>query len=231
VLGQTVCEIRYDMAFLIYDRTGSVCKECKTHYPDLKVIQASPATTSFTFDQKTYAVEQTASRVAAAVSHHDPKTLAAQASAFFEIVLRTFEIPVITRVGLRQTFYQTFRGRDDARDAVRGLKFPSDQPDNHFGIKGATQEITLRWESDAIGAMLHIGSLPNNVSIAIPDLLLIEKKYREEKRVREGFESLAFVDVDFYTISPVLHSQWDAEQFIATNSHVIKKGIRAFLTK
>jgi hypothetical protein len=231
VLGQTVCEIRYDMAFLIFDRTGAVCEECKAHYPDLKLIQASPAATSFTFDKRTYAVEQMASRAAVPVAHHDPKVFAAEAAPFFETVLRTLEIPVITRVGLRQTFYQTFPGRDDARNAVRGLNLPLAQPSSHFGIKEPTQEASFRWESDAIGAMLHVGSLPDPVWMQMPGLLQIENNYRDEKKVREGFESVAFVDVDFYTVSPVLRAQWDTEEFITTNSHVIKKGIRGLLSK
>jgi len=231
ILGQTVCELRYDMAFLIFDRTGAVCKECKSHYPDLKLIAASPATTSFTFGTQTYIIEQTTSRVICSTPHHDPKALAAEAAPFFDIVLSAFEIPVITRIGLRQTFFQVFPGRDDARHALQRLKFYDEPSDSHFGIKNPAQEITLRWESDDIGAMLHIGSLPDSVSMPVADLMQIAKKNKEERKIREEFTSLAFVDVDFYTVSSVLRSQWDAEEFIATNSHVIKKNIRSILNR
>lgn len=222
-LASTVCEVRYDFAFLIFDRTGSICLESNEHYPDLKMNQASPASTSFTTKEYLFAVEQAASRVYLQKSRHDPKEFGEYSSPFFELVFRQLEIRVLTRIGLRQVYFKTFPDSDDAINVVKGLKLQHPATDNSFGLSTTAQEGIFRWETDDLGVMFHVVGVPGNTAMAMSDVLQIEEGYGKK------YKSAIIFDVDYYTIAPTLRTQWGPQEWIAQSSHLIKKGIRNFL--
>jgi len=222
-LAHSVCEIRYDMAFLIYDRTGAVCHENKEHFPDLKILQASPSVTTFLAEPFYFAVEQTMSRAVCSKPRHDPKHFGESISPFFEIVLRQLEVPVLNRVGLRQLYFQTFAEPEEAASVVKTLKLQHGSADNNFGVANSTKEIILRWESTEHGAMLHLVTAPGSSAMPTVDIFQIEEGFGKTYR------SALLIDVDFYTMAPVLRSQWNAAEWTAQSSHAIKKGIRSFL--
>ena len=224
-LAHSVCEARYDMAFLIFDRTGAICQESQQRYPDLKLIQASPSVTSFISEPHTFSVEQTMSRAICAESRHDPKLFGEATSSFFEIVMRHLEIRILKRIGLRQIYFKTFAGAREAGDLITKLKLEQGSADNNFGISSAAKEAVLRWESAENGVMLHLVSIPGNAVLPVVDIRQIEKGFDDI------YKSALIFDVDFYTLAPVLRSQWNAGEWIANSSHVIKKGIRSFIQK
>ena len=222
-IAHSVFEARYDMAFLIFDRTGTVCSECAERYPDLRLSQASSAVTSFFVDNFSFSVEQTMSRVVLGDARHDPKEFGRRTKPFFDIVLRQLEISVITRIGLRQVYFQTFADSDGAADFIRSLKLDTEPADKHFGISSPAREMVLRWESSPNGAMLHLMAIPGPAVTQVADVRLVEKGFGET------YKSVLVFDVDYYTTTSVPRSQFDSEEWIANSSHIIKKGLRSFL--
>ena len=217
--------MRYDMAFLIFDRTGAVCHESKEHYPDMRLIQASPMATSFASGLHTFSVEQTMSRAMCAEVRHEPKRFGEATSSFFEIVLRLLDIRVLNRIGLRQVYFKTFPGPHDAEDVISKLRLENGSDDGNFGISSPTKELILRWESADNGAMLHLASIPGNAIVPVVDVRLLEEGFGKT------YESALVFDVDFYTLAPVLRAQWNSAEWISQSSHVVKKGIRSFIQK
>lgn len=155
-LVHSVCETRYDLAFLIYDRTGAICQENKERYPDMKIVIASPGGTTFTSGKYNFAIEQNMSRVVCAEMGHDPKGFGETSSAFFEIVFRLLEIKVLNRIGLRQMYLKTCNGSDEASELARKLKLQPGNADRHFGIKSAPREAVYRWESGDQGRVSRL---------------------------------------------------------------------------
>jgi hypothetical protein len=225
LLASTTCEVRYDFAFLIFDRTGAICLESKNFYPELKVLQASPAATTFESSPYSFAVEQLQSRAFCRELRHDSKEFGEATAHFFEIVLEQLEVRVLTRIGLRQVYFQPFAGRDDADAVVRALKLQPGAADVYFGISNPAREVILRWESKDLGAMLHVASVPGNLALQVVDVL------QSEKGIEKNHESAVIIDVDFYTTASTLRSQWHPSEWVAQSSHVVKKGIRGFLQK
>src|ERR1035438_819511 len=141
LLASTTCEVRYDFAFLIFDRTGAICLESKEFYPELKILQASPSVTTFESSPYSFSVEQLQSRAFCRELRHDPKGFGEATAHFFEIVLERLEVRVLTRIGLRQVYFQSFPGRDDAAAIVRALKLQPGAADAHFGISSPAREV------------------------------------------------------------------------------------------
>jgi hypothetical protein len=224
-IAHSVCEVRYEMAYLIFDRTGAVCMECKERFPNLKLIQASPASTSFSDDSYSYWVEQTMSRVNVTKTAHDPKEFGERAKPFFEIALRQLEVSVFTRLGLRQVYFKTFAEPHGARDAVMALNLQPGAADTQFGIASPCQELVMTWESKQHGAMIHVVAVPGTNVLPVIDVRQIEEGYGK------SYKSVLNFDVDYFTTAPVLRSQFDAEEWIVQSSHVIKKGLRGFLAR
>ena len=222
-LGYATCEVRYDPAYLIFDRTGAICLESREHYPDLKITAASPTSTSFSGKGYTFTVEQACSRAMLNIKRHDPKEFGEMTSHFFEIVLRLLDVRVLTRIGLRQGYFKAFSEHDDGGSAVKALTLQHVSSDNYFGLPGESQELIMRWESSEVGAMLHVVPVPGTLALAIPDVLKIEGD--AEKK----YKSAIVFDVDYYTLAPTYRTQWSSQEWIAQSSHVIKKGIRSLL--
>jgi hypothetical protein len=208
---------------MIFDRTGAICLESQEHYPDLKVLGASPASTSFSTKGYTFTVEQTSSRAILPATRHDANEFGEVTSPFFEIVLRLLEVRVLTRIALRQSYYKVFSEPDGGINAVKALALQQVSSDDYFGIPGESQELVMRWESNDVGAMLHVISTPATSVLTIPDVLKIEKESEENSK------SAIVFDVDYYTIAPTFRTQWSSQEWIAQTSHVIKKGIRSLL--
>jgi hypothetical protein len=211
------------MAYMIFDRTGAICAECSKHYERIKVIQASPVQTSFEVDEYRFTVGQTSSHATLLKAGHDPKDFGKVTKHFFEVILRLLEVKVITRIGLRQSFYEAFV---DSEEAVEIFKSFSVQPGSGTVLSSESRlrELELRWESDDYGVMFHVGSIPGNIAFPMSDVTQYEKDFGQK------YKSAVIFDVDLYTIKPVLLSQWSSEEWIASSSHTIKKGIRSFLT-
>jgi hypothetical protein len=187
------------------------------------MTQASPAQTTFTAGKYHYTVEQSASRVFLPEARHDPKKFGEDSSYFFETVLKQMEIRVLKRVGLRQLYFMTFPGPDDASNLVKEIKLQSDSLDGLFGFSTSCQEIALRWESKDLGTLFHLASIPGTLVLSMADITQIEEGFEDK------YKSAIAFDVDYYTLAPVLSTQWDPREWITQHSHIIKKGIRKFL--
>jgi hypothetical protein len=208
---------------MIFDRTGAICLENREHYPDLKIIAASPASTSFSANGYTFTVEQSSSRAFLNTKRHDPKEFGEMTSRFFEIILRLLDIRVLTRIGLRQGYFKAFSEPEDGKNAVKALTQQLVSSDNYFGLPGESRELIMRWESSDVGAMLHVIPAPGTTTLAFSDVLKIEED------VEKKYKSAIVFDVDYYTIAPTYRTQWSSQEWIAQSSHVIKKGIRSLL--
>ena len=224
-IGHIVFETRYDLAFLIFDRTGAICQASQKHYPELTIVQASPSITTFTAKEHAFSVDQVASRAQYGHSNIDAKEFASSAAPFFRIVIETLEIPILTRIGLRIAYYAAFPEADEASDFIRSLKFQHDVSEVRFGISNKPNEVIFRWESSDLGAMVHVTSQPGNTALPFGDMA----------KAKEGFgktyKSLVVFDVDYYTLKPAHRKQLDPEEWITQSSHLIKKEIRSLISQ
>src|SRR5271165_73386 len=122
------CELRYQNAYLLYDRTGQILEDLRTHFSDLEVSNASPAQTAFTAEEGSFTLELTACRVTTPSAEKGGERFAKHCKTFFEVVATQLEINVYKRIGLRYIARRDYKDEDEAKTAVAALALTSLKP-------------------------------------------------------------------------------------------------------
>jgi hypothetical protein len=214
-----VCELRYENAYLIYDRTGVVCSDLRKLFPSLTVVSAAPNQTILRTEEESFAIELTQCRITSQKLDSKLELFASHGKRFFESVLYNLDIKAFTRIGLRVFFRRDLKDLDEAKAAFASLKLVNLAPVERFGAASEPHEIMLRWESNQIGATLRL-----NAQSGAIDVLLTPETAPEKPEIHKVLHGL-FFDVDYYTVAAVERSQWDAEAWIPQSIRTIRKSV------
>jgi hypothetical protein len=216
-----VCELRYENAYLLFDRTGQVCHEARALYTDCNVLSAAPNQTFFQAKEGAFALELAQCRFSTFTPDGAMEKFAAHCKGFFDSVARNLDVRAFTRVGLRMFFRKDFKDLAEAKAVLTSLKLVNLPSVERFGAASEPVEIFLRWESTELGAMLRFKAESGKIDIVLPPEL-------KESEVHTSYNGLV-LDVDYYTVAPVERSQWDAGAWIPRSLRTIKKDIDAIL--
>jgi hypothetical protein len=213
-----VCEVRYENAYLIYDRTGFICDELRKLFTGLNVINASPNQTVLQAEEGSFVLELTQSRFTSQKPDSNLETFGAHAKRFFTSILYSLDVKVFTRVGLRVFFRKEFKDLAEAKAAFARLKLVDLKPMERFGAASEPHEILLRWEGDQIGTTLRLKAETGKIDVILPPEIQPERP-----EIHKSINGL-ILDVDYYTVAPVERSQWDASAWIPQSIRTIRKG-------
>jgi hypothetical protein len=222
-MTSAVCELRYENAYLIYDRTGRICNEARSLYTDCNVLSAAPNLTTFQANEGAFALELAQSRFSTNKPDNSLEKFSEQSKKFFDSVMSNLEIRVFTRVGLRVISRKDFKSLDDAKVALTSLKLVNLQPTERFGAASEPHEVLFRWEGTQVGAMLRLKAESGKIDIFLPPELEAEKA-----EIHKSFNGLV-LDVDYYTVAPVERSQWDAPAWIPRSLRTMRRDIDSIL--
>ena len=214
-----VCELRYESAYLIYDRTGLICHETRSIYPDCNVSSAAPNQTYLQFSEGSFALELTQCRFSTTKPDSSLEKFAGHCKSFFNSVVYNLDVKVFTRVGLRVLLRKEFRDLTEAKAALTSLRLVTLQPVERFGAASEPQEVYFRWQGPQLGAMVHFRAESGKIDVILPPELEAEKS-----EIHKSFNGLV-LDVDYYTVAPVERSQWDAPTWIPRSIRTVKKEI------
>jgi len=211
------CEVRYEKAYLIYDRTGQVCHDACALFTDCNVLSATPNQTIFQAKEGSASLELAASRFSATRPDSSLEKFAGHCKKFFDSVTKNLDVKVFTRVGLRTILRKEFGALDEAKAALVSLKLAGLQSAERYGVASEPREILFRWESDQLGVMLRLSAESGKIDIVLPPELEAEKS-----EIHKSFSGLV-LDVDYYTLAPVERTQWDAAAWIQRSIRTIKR--------
>jgi hypothetical protein len=212
-----VCELRYENAYLIFDRTGQVCQDARDFFTDCNVVSAAPNQTIFQAKEGSFFLELAQCRFSTTKPDTSLEKFAEHCKKFFDSVTGNLEIKVFTRVGLRALLRKDFETLDEAKAALTSLKLVCLQPADRYGVASEPREIILRWESDQSGVMLRLKAESGKIDFVLPPELEAEKA-----EIHKSFNGLV-LDVDYYTVAPVERTQWDAAAWIQRSIRTIKR--------
>jgi hypothetical protein len=217
MLLRAVCELRYDNAFLIFDRTGHIVHELKKSFTEVRPVSTSPAQTSFQSNEGGFVLELTQSRFTA--EKPDPKLegFAAHCKTYFDLVTDSLGIKIFTRVGMRLIFRKILDDRELARTALTAVKLFSLKPQKRFGASDLTDEVLVRWEGAEMGAFFRLKAETTKVDVYLPPEL-----EADSSQLHKSINGLV-LDVDYYTVAPVEREQWDPTAWIPQNARIIRK--------
>jgi hypothetical protein len=213
------CELRYENAYLIYDRTGQVFHDSRGLYTNFRVVNATPNQTLFQADEGAFALELSQSRFSTTNPDPSLEKFATNCKRFFDAVTILLDIRVFTRVGLRVVFRKDFKEIDEAKAALHSLKLVNLKAEERFGAASQPNEVLLRWEGAQLGAMLRLKAESGKIDLVLPPELEAEKP-----EIHKSFNGL-FLDIDYYTVAPVERSQFEASAWIPRSVRTIRKNI------
>jgi hypothetical protein len=212
-----VCELRYENAYLLFDRTGKVCQDAQTRFTDCNVLTAAPNQTTFQAKEGSFFLGLAQCRFSASKPESALEKFAEHCKQFFDSVTQNLEVKVFTRVGLRVLFRKDFETLDDAKAVLMSLKLVGLQSAERYGVASEPRETLFRWESDQIGVMLRLSAEGGKIDIVLPPELEAEKA-----EIHKSFNGLV-LDVDYYTVAPVERTQWDSAAWIKSSIRTIKR--------
>jgi hypothetical protein len=212
-----VCELRYDNAYLVYDRTGLICDELRKLFKGVNVSSASPNQTMLQSEEGSFGLELTQCRFTSQKPDGKLEIFAAHGKRFFDSVLYNLDIRLFTRIGLRIFLRKDFKELDDAKAAFASLNLVNLRPAERFGAASEPHEILLRWEGAQIGTMVRLKAETGKIDVILPPEIQPEKP-----EIHKSIIGLV-LDVDYYTVAPVERSQWDASSWIPQSLRTIRK--------
>lgn len=223
-LFQSVCEIRYENAYLIYDRTGQIFHQIRPKFTDLRVLSAVPNQSGFQSSEGNFALELNASRFTSTKPDSKLETFGQHCKIYFDAVISNLDIKVFTRVGLRLFFRKEYRTLGEAKDALTSLKLTNLGIIENFGLDEPPSECMYRWEGSQTGVLLRSKAESGKIDLVLPPEL-------EAPNPEIHKEIIGLVlDADYYTVAPVDRGQWNAEEWIHSSSRHVKKGIDEILS-
>lgn len=224
-LDRGVAEVRYDNAYYLFDRTGVICEAARRKYPDLSMLEATPAKTAFQVGDITFVMELNQSRLVSAKPQKDLEEFSAASAWYFKLLADQLEITKFNRIAIRLIHRKIFKSMDEAAQAVLDSKLLNVQSGPVFGIQANFKqaEFMVRVDSEKFAAAIWVKSETQNVSFdPPPDARDFIKPVKRENH--------AFVyDVDYYSVVPVEVGQIAFDQWIKQCLHLVRRDSREFL--
>jgi uncharacterized protein (TIGR04255 family) len=211
------CEVRYENAYLIYDRTGHIVESLKGTFTNIQVASATPAQSSFTSSEGTCVVELGASRFTSPKPGRGAELFASHCKAFFGAVTSQLNVSIFTRIGFRYIGRREFKLLEDAKAAVAGLGLTTLKPTKRFNSSDGPTEIVFRWEDSEIGAFFRVRAEPYTFKLTAP-LEYAEVFPETEKKILG-----VTLDIDYYTVAPVDRDQWEPEEWLLQRYRIMRK--------
>jgi len=224
-LYRGVCEVRYEDAYLIFDRTGIVFQRVRESFTNVEVMNASPNGSTFNSAEGRFGLEVAQSRFTADKPDHSLEGFSTHCKKYFDIVTDCFEIQVFKRIGLRTFARKDFESVELAETALSSIGLLNVEVKQRFGAADKPNEIIIRWEGKDIGALFRLKAETGRIDLVLPPELEMP-----EAEIHKRITGLV-IDVDFYTIKPVEKAQWDPISWIPQSIRTVRREVNAILSR
>jgi hypothetical protein len=222
---QAAVECRYEDAYLLFDKTGAICRELKLKWPESKLQEASPAKTVFRIGSESFTLELKSSLVLSSSPDSSLQQFSENAECFFALLQEQLKISAYTRLGCRVIFKKDVKSHGDAVELFRQTKLIRLPSRKVFGAGPATSDLTYsaRFQSDQLGALVRVATETLHLEFEPPlgaeDVI---------KPVKEEKHSLVY-DVDYYTVAIVDVAQLRFREWLKQAMHAIRRDSAEFL--
>jgi hypothetical protein len=218
-------ELRYDQAYLLWDKAGAIWQDIRKANPNIKLREAGPAKVVMTIDRRfQLTIELDKLNISVFTPPSSMDDFIDLCMSVVRTSVHTLEIPLFSRVGLRVIYRQNFKSRAEASNALISTKMMKIPEGKHFGIEGEPRlpHYSIRWEGDKLGVQVIVQAQERKIMVepALGETIV-------EPIEKDVFE-LVF-DTDYSTIGTVESGQFRASEWITNGMRVIRRDSRAFL--
>lgn len=218
-------EIRFDNAYILWDRAGLVWSKVSSAWPNLKMGKAEPMVTTFVFDDR---YELTLRLDKAHLIDLRPssslKEFMVNAELFVSLVADSLDITEFTRLGFRLIFSKKFQNKTEAANALISTKMISVPSGKHFNIEGKVlmPNYSLRWEGDSTAVRVKLTAQDKKIDLNVgPGVEEITPVHIERSEV--------IYDIDYYTLKNTKRGQLNVKEWISQAYHLVKRDSNVFM--
>ena len=151
-------EIRYDRAYLLWDRAGTIWQKISGAHPNLKPREVNPGKVQVTIDQRfqlTIEIDKTIVNVF--LPPNNIEDYIELCDYVIPMLIEALQLTLFTRIGLRVIYRRNFQDREEASVALISTKIMNVPEGMHFGIEGRPMlpRYFMRWEGDKRGIQVN----------------------------------------------------------------------------
>lgn len=224
---QTTLEVRYNEAYLIWDRAGTVWTNIGRNFKILRNQSATPNQVSFIGDDR-FAMLVSLDR--ASITDHRPQGKIDESidvfAHFIGTVIGVLNVDILNRIGNRYWYSIECTSQEEARRKARAAVPLAVPKKKLFSIEPAQTTPSFKLEGDdgelAFVAQLHSRELTLDFSpppqVALFGIEQVEKKSSE-----------LTLDVDFSTKKPISAGSFDAKSWLQGWYKTLTREADAFL--
>lgn len=221
-IRQVVFEIRYDDAYILWDRAGSIAEEITKLWPGAKITEGAPNKQSLKSDDATIVTGIRSSHVAV-VGPNSILQFAAQIEETVNVWVRSLNLTKFSRVGTRIMYARAYDSIESASKAIVNLglvRTPAAPIFNHKNELHQT-DIRLLWQDDVSQTQVIIK--PEHYDLEIPGL----PDNPAEKQTKTA--DVMLLDIDRATRGTVELSKFRVSDWLEGVRHLVSRDANRIL--
>ncbi len=225
-LQKAILEVRYEPAYLHWDRAGSIWQTLSQQWRGLEMSSVEPNATIFKW-KNMYDFGVRIERATVTV-HFPGPTLGDEEykvfDNFIQVVSSTLEFGEFSRIGFRAIFEKLYTSEKDASAELAELGILKPPAGKHFGISGDLTILSFdaRWEGEELGSRVRVGTNKEEIDFDPPPGI-------------DGLKPLhtsrinIMYDVDYFTTASTSVGQFKPLIWLPSAMQVIRRDAKDFL--
>jgi len=224
-LNHATIEIRFNNAYILWDRAGLIWSKASSKWANLKMGKAEPMVTTFIIDDRyEMSVKLDKAHFIDLKPSSSLKEFMANAELFVTLVAGTLDITEFTRLGFRLIYRKKCDDKVKAADALISTKRINVPRGKHFNIEGKVlmPSCSLRWEGESTGVRVVLSAQDKRIDLDVtPGVEEIDPVHIEQSEV--------VYDIDYYTLKNTTIGQLNVKEWISQAYHLIKRDSDVFM--
>jgi hypothetical protein len=224
-IQKAVLEIRYDPAYLLWDRAGIITEELRKLFPTLSRKQISPNQQVLKLtDDMVISVEIDKAHLVNYFPQKDLEKFRSACGKAFPVVIDKLERSNLIRIGFRIFFEKRFETNDETAVFVIDHLPAYKRSGKYFNIDGAIRDpdLSLRWEGETTGCLVRFQAMQAKLEVEVPAEFGNIDSINEEKKYVQ-------LDVDYYAHASTPSARFDSSAVIENWFKLIKRDVGAFI--
>lgn len=218
-------EVRYENAYILWDRAGTIWKKFTTTWPNLKTEKIEPSQCIFTLETNfRLGVNLDKSFITNTNPTSSLNIFIEMTHEFITSTIQYLEISSLNRVGLRLIYEKDFPSKSEAANALFSTKMMSTPEGKHFNVQGkySLPRYSLLWEGASTGVRILLEAQERKIDFeSNPPIEGINPVHLEKH--------ILVYDLDYYTIAKVSIGQLNVKEWISQNCRVLRRDAGIFL--
>lgn len=227
ILKQATIEIRFNDAYLLWDRAGFIWSEANSKFPNMKPVTVTPNEVKFMSDNRfEFSLNLDKAHIIDTRPSPSLKELQEHAEYFIDLVTDSLSLNIFSRIGFRLIYQKNFPDKLMAASALLSKKIISAPDDKLFNIKGSASmpRYSIVWEGETAATKVTIAAQNKKIDFdGLSGVDEIPSVHIEKSEI--------IYDIDYYTLKNISKGQFNTKDWIQQIYHIIKRDSRSFLSK